>query len=221
MQPKKKHFSGGVEKAEKQQSPPKQPLASSLKPKKTSGLSPPTATSSLVQLPSTRLAKGGRNRVELKTANPLRWENEASGIPFGRHKPSPAQPPHEALACRNPAGSTTVELVGELGRLPPRGRTAPSADTYAKKYCGVPYTSRYPAPGTRPRRRRSSGTEPLPGVAPSVLKTNCPATDTTRLRSGAGAPRLQQPLGASSWENSLVGLAWSPLRPRQRFKTKL
>lgn len=55
----------------------------------------------------------------MKRADALEWEKEGSRIPFGRRNPSPDLSPHEALASRNPAGSTTVEPGLEPGQLPP------------------------------------------------------------------------------------------------------
>lgn len=62
VQRRKKHFSGGVEEAEKQQSPPKWPLASSQKQRKLKRILSSRYDFLLVQLPSTRLATSGRKR---------------------------------------------------------------------------------------------------------------------------------------------------------------
>ncbi|XP_032323777.1 uncharacterized protein LOC116659843 [Camelus ferus] len=133
--------------------------------------------------------------VTCRKRDPRSGKKKRSALAFGRRNATPAQPPHEALASRNLAGSTTVEP--EPKRVPWRLLLLLSV------------------PGTRPRRRRSSRTAPLPGVPRSVLETNRPSSATTRLRSRTGVLSLEQSRNASSRTPLALGEPASPLPPRQ------
>lgn len=144
-----------------------------------------------------------------------------------RREPDPLRPPQPFTRPVSPRGPRLPEpsriyhgrTWARTRPAPAPGGTAPSADTYAKECRGFLSTSRYPAAAS------GGGAAPVRShfrvLPPSVLKTNCPSTATPRLRSGAGVPKLEQPLRAPSRRPLVPGWPASPLRPRQCFKTKL
>lgn len=186
---KKKHFSG-TEEAEKQQPPPKLPLASSQK----QGNLKWTA---LLQLRLSHYHNpsqfgrpiGGGTGGNLRTAGALEWENVASWTPLPPQHPfsGPAAPRGPCSSQPSPIYHWRTEL--ESGGLTPLALLHPRLTLTP---CSTVASPSPPGTATRPRRRRGSCKAPLPGMPHSVLRTNCSSTAATRLRSRTGVFRLEK-----------------------------
>lgn len=148
-----------------------------------------------------------------------------------RREPDPLRPPQPFTRPVSPRGPRLPEPSRNYHRRTwARTRPAPALAVLHPRLTLTPKSAvasppppgaRCPVPAPAPGGSAAPVRRHFRVLPPSVLKTNCPSTATPRLRSGAGVPRLEQPLRAPSRRPLVPGWPASPLRPRQGFKTKL